>query len=75
MKTTLTLAAMLAVSMAGNFYALNIAHKNANTLDACAKVQNVYACKAVAVPAEAPRIVEVAPALLPPPVLAQVKGH
>lgn len=75
MKTTLTLAAMLAVSMAGNFYALNIAHKNGQALDACAKVQNVYACKAVAVPVDAPRVVEVSPALLPPPVLAQVEGR
>lgn len=75
MKTTIILAAIAASSMAGNFYALNQYHRNAVTLDTCARELNVYACKAVAAPVEAPRIVTVTAPMLPPPVLAQVEGR
>lgn len=67
MKSTLILAAVAAGSMALNGYFLNNVRLNGQALDLCAKTQNVYACKAVAVPVTPPRVVEVAAALLPPP--------
>ena len=71
MKTTIKIAfaAMFIASMAGNFYALGMVRKNALVLDQCAKTINVYECKVVAVPVKGPKIVEVMPELLPPPVM------
>ena len=69
MKTILALTAMLGLSMGANAYFLNNAHNVALHLDECAKANNVYSCKVSFEPTEAPRVVTVQAALLPPPAL------
>ena len=52
----------------GGIYAGGIKTDNQLALEACARENNVYQCKWEAVPNEPPRVLEVMPELLPPPV-------
>lgn len=52
----------------GGIYAGSIKTDSQMALDACARENNVYECKWQAVPNQPPRVVEVTPELLPPPV-------
>lgn len=58
---TLTFGALLAHS-----YHI---HNTKQLNDACARANNVYACKIISVPVEAPRVAYVEPTLLPPPAI------
>lgn len=55
------------IAFIGGIYASSIKTDSQKALDACARQNNVYECKWVAQPAEAPRVVMVKPDLLPPP--------
>ncbi len=69
MKLHLLAATCVAsIAFIGGIYAGNIKTDSQSALDACARENNVYACKWVAQPAQAPRVVMVQPDLLPPPV-------
>jgi hypothetical protein len=72
MKTTTYAIVMTAIAISatlGNGYWLRNAHNTGLQLDACAKSNNVYACKIDFVPVEEPRVVYKQAALLPPPAL------
>lgn len=66
-KPALALFGLLALSATANVFYTENQFSRDRALDACAKEQNVYACKWVAQPVEAPRVVTVQAALLPFP--------
>lgn len=60
--------AVVCSAFAAGIYASSIKSESQQALDTCAKENNVYSCKWVAVPAQEPRVVYKTADLLPPPV-------